>query len=279
MATNKTTPFKTSVNLLPVLGGLLTAGVATANDRHFTYTYESAVLPEGGREFEVWTTGRFGREQFYSRYDQRLEFEVGLTSRLQTSMYLNYKGLVFDSTDPMTMMTKRASSFEYGGISSEWKYKLTDPVADALGSALYGEVSAAPDEIEFEAKLIFDKQVGNVLLAANLVGELEIELRPEAAEKEWIGELDLAASYRFTPNLSVGLELRNHNEIAEGTWEHSALFLGPVLAYASKGWWVALTVMPQLPSLYRSAEHGGGHGRDLHDHEKFNARLLFSFHL
>jgi hypothetical protein len=164
-------------------------------------------------------------------------------------------------------------------VSSEWKYKISDPVADRMGFALYGEVTAAPKETEFEGKLIFDKQVGNWLLAANLVGELELEMEEKESEFEGIAEVDLGANYRLTPSVSLGLELRNHNVIAEGEWEHSALFLGPVVAYATQGFWVAFTVMPQLPTLYRNGEHGGGHARELADHEKINARLLFSFHL
>src|SRR5262245_37079716 len=100
-------------------------GLASANDRRFTYTYESAVLPAEARELEVWTTARLGRNDYYSRFDQRLEFEVGLTNRLQTSLYLNYSGVTADS------MGVRSSSFEFQGVSSEWKYKISDPVADA----------------------------------------------------------------------------------------------------------------------------------------------------
>ena len=35
------------------LVSLVAAAPARANDRHMTYTYESAVLPQGGRELEV----------------------------------------------------------------------------------------------------------------------------------------------------------------------------------------------------------------------------------
>jgi hypothetical protein len=62
---------------------------ASANERHFTYTYETAVLPPGAREVEVWSTGRLMREQRSTRFDERVEFEVGLTERLQTALYLN----------------------------------------------------------------------------------------------------------------------------------------------------------------------------------------------
>src|SRR3954462_8025614 len=92
---------------------------ASANERHFTYTYESAVLPQGARELEVWTTPRLGRDQYFARFDHRLEFEVGLTGRLQTSLYLNFSGQTAETAPGV-----RTSGMSYEGVSSEWKYKL-----------------------------------------------------------------------------------------------------------------------------------------------------------
>ncbi len=250
----------------------LLAPLASANQRHFTYTYESAVLPQGAREIEVWATPRFGRDTFYSRFDQRLEFEVGLTDRLQTSLYLNYTGLTAE-----TMPGIRASSFTFGGVSSEWKYKVSDPVADGIGMALYGELSVAPTEIELETKLIFDKRWGKVLVAGNLVGEFALESEPGKTEPEGVVEADLAGTYFLSPGVSLGLELRNHNMIIEEEFHGSVLFAGPVLAYAAASWWVALSVMPQLTALKKT---DGARGRlELTEHEKINARLLFSFAL
>jgi hypothetical protein len=160
-------------------------------------------------------------------------------------------------------------------VSSEWKLKLSDPVADAVGLALYGELLGSTDQAEAEAKLIIDKQVGDLLLAGNLVLANEWEMEQEETETEQEIELDLAATYFLRPGLSAGLELRNHNEVIEGEWENSALFLGPVMAYATDSWWAAITILPQLPALKNEGEGA----RDLVDHEKLEARILFSFHL
>lgn len=65
-------------------------GVAAGSERRFAYTYESAVLGPEQIELEPWTTARIGRGDFYRRFDERLEFEIGLTERLQTSLYLNF---------------------------------------------------------------------------------------------------------------------------------------------------------------------------------------------
>jgi hypothetical protein len=243
-----------------------------ANDRHFTFTYESAVLPPGGRELEVWTTPRVGREEFFVRFDQRIEFEVGLTERLMTAFYLNAS-----ATNAEIAPDDREHEWEFEGVSSEWKLKLSDPVADGVGVALYGEVTGGPTELEAEAKLILDKQVGGMLLAANVVGANEWDYSGPETETEQELELDLGAAWRVRPAFSVGLEIRNHNEVVDGEWEHSALFAGPVFAYATEDWWVAATVLPQLPALKKEGENGDR--RILDEHEKLIARLLFSFHL
>jgi hypothetical protein len=245
--------------------------VARANDRHFTYTYESAVLPPGAKELELWVTPRLGRDTFYSRFDNRLEFEVGLTNRLQTSIYLNLNSIT--AADPTGA---RQTETEFAGVSSEWKYKVSDPVADALGFALYGEVTAATSELELETKLIFDKRVGPWLFGGNFVAEHEMEFQPGETEHELAVELDLGVSYFVGENWTFGLEVRNTNAFpGYEEWEHSALFAGPVLAYYTQSWWLALTVLPQLPALKKE----GPGMRVLDEHEKFNARLLLSFHL
>jgi hypothetical protein len=254
--------------LLPVavLASALVPRPAAANERHLTYTYETATLPEGAKELEVWTTARVGRHQDYVGLDHRVEFEVGLTDRLQTSFYLNFSSERAGTT---------ASGLQSDGVSSEWKYKVSDPVADPVGFAGYLELSAGTTFYEVEGKAIIDKVIGRTLLAANVVVAYE---KAVSYEPELELELDLAAAFFVTPHLTVGLEARNHNELEEAEeWEHSSIYLGPVLAYASKGWWVAASVLPQLPAIKTADGEVGS--RDLHGGEKWNARLLFSFHL
>src|SRR5258708_6352920 len=60
-----------------------------ANRRHFTYTYESAVLPKASHELEIWNTIRLNRKVFFRGLDTRAEFEFGLGGNFQTSLYLN----------------------------------------------------------------------------------------------------------------------------------------------------------------------------------------------
>lgn len=253
--------------LFAALATLTIAPAASANERHFTYTYESAVLPEGGRELELWTTWRAGRERYYSRFDHRLELEIGISDRLMTALYLNFTGLTEEDDQGV-----RHSEFEYEGVSSEWKYKVSDPVADAVGFGLYGEVTAAPSEYELEAKLLFDKQLGNVLLAFNLVGELELEVEKDETEKEFVFAPVAGASYRVTRNFYTGVEVQSKTEIKEGEVEHSLLSAGPVMTFAQETWWASMTFLPQLADLKKG-------GIDAEDHERVQFRLLFATHL
>lgn len=255
---------------------------AAASERHFTYTYESNVLNPGDVEIEPWTTWRAGRKDYYSRFDQRLEFEFGVVPNLQMAWYWNMTALAADQTDATTGQTTRATGFEFGGVSNEWKYKLSDSLADPLGSALYFEWTAAPAEAELEAKVILDKRMGNALVAFNAVAEHEWEFESKGeTEREVVLEADLAFGYFLTPSLVLGVELRSHTELENGD-EHlaTAFFAGPSLAYAQKAWWMALTVQPQLFAIQGDDESKASHDTfDLAHHERLNARILFGMDL
>ncbi len=265
--------------LLTIAIILLTALNIKAQDRVFSRTYQSTVLPAGSLDLEYWATSRAGREQFYHRLDQRLEMEIGLGRNWQTAFYLNLSSTTQLNEDGTAFTTSFSP-----GVSNEWKWKMTDPVANALGSALYGEFTVKPREIEFEAKLILDKRMKNTLLAYNLVGELELEYelelepgheKPELErEKEYVVEQDFGLMQFLKPNLGVGFEVRNHNEIAHGEWEHSALFAGPSIHWSGKNWFINFNILPQLTNL-KKAEGAGNLVLD--EHEKVETRVLVAF--
>jgi hypothetical protein len=262
-----TTPGRGAAALLFSASFLWTAPDAAASERRFTYTYESNVLHVGGREIEPWNTFRIGRSEHYSRLDTRLEAEMGVTDRLQTSIYLNLKSVSADT------VAGRESSTEIEGISSEWKWKLSDPVADRFGCALYGEVSGGPAAFELEGRLIADKRVGRWLGAVNVSYEHEWEFEEVGeTERESTFEVTAGSAWFVKPSLSLGVEVRSHTAFLPGDEPtRSALFAGPVLSYARGGWWITASVMPQLLALA-----GKSDGRlDLVEHERVEARILF----
>ncbi|MFZ5889481.1 MAG: hypothetical protein ACOY0T_00280 [Myxococcota bacterium] len=244
---------------------------APANTRHFSYVYETAVLAPGERELELWTTWRTGRRRYYSGFDQRLELEFGVVDRLMLAAYLN-----FGAETQELALGRTETRSDFRGVSLEAKYQLSDPSLDALGFAVYGELSAGPNEYELESKLLFDKRMGDFLVAANLVGEVEWEREGTETEREFAFVPMLAAMYQPTPALGLGLEVRNDNFIEHGKLEYSRLHAGPSVAYAGSGWWSTLTFLPQLVALK------GARANEsvlLDQHERYELRLLVAAHL
>ncbi len=265
--------------LSTLIGGAIVTCPATANasDRIFSYTYQTAVLNPGDTELEPWTTIRAGRERHYLRFDNRLELEAGVVQNLQTALYLNSRAVNADVVDELGEV-QRTESYTFRGVSSEWKYKLSDPVANALGSALYLEGGLGPHEAELELKVLLDKHFGDWIVAVNLVGEFEREWEVRGdAENEIELELDLGIGYRVTEGFAAGLELRQVNELEGGSeLESATLFAGPSLSYSGGEWWSVLTFMPQLGAFVGQSD---GHFRDLEHQEQVQVRLLMGFHL
>jgi hypothetical protein len=261
---------------LIILVTIINCTALFGQDRIFTYTYQSGVLNKGQKELEVWTTMHNGRADYYRAFDHRLEFEVGLGGKIQTAFYLNYgysKG-VTESNGVQQLNTNTEYSF-----SNEWKFKLTDPVADFLGSALYFEYTLSPSATELEGKIILDKQKGKILQALNVTGEYEFfkDFISEGnkintgSDQELKIEFNYALSYKIKEGLSIGLELFNENQFSGSMeLEYSLLSLGPVLSYNINSFWINLTVMPQITNLK-------GKGLELTENEKLQTRLVFSY--
>ena len=263
---------------------LIPSFILNAQDRMFVRTYQSLTLAKGTKDVEVWNTYRAGRQYFYNRLDQRMEFEVGLTDKLQTSVYLNVEhsaeGAHLDTlggiADTSINGIYKSTLFS---VSSEWKLKLSDPVANAIGSAVYAELTFAPSEVEVEGKLILDKKTNKNIFALNLVGEYEVGFDVKKGktetEKELKAEIDLAYMRMMKPHLGLGLELRNHNIFVESKMEHSAMFGGPTLFYSSNSFFIILNVLPQWSNLRVNDENPKN--LDLSEYEKVESRLLIGF--
>lgn len=255
---------------------LLIATLSTqAQDRLFTYTYQSTVLNQGQKEIEVWNTIRTGRKDFYLRYDHRTEFEIGLGHNLQTAFYLN---ATTKSQTAIDNGSKQLETENEISFSNEWKLKLLDPVANPVGLALYGEYGIGSKEFELEGKLLIDKKINNLTFATNAVYELELEPEYEGPELEWEKEhkvdVHLAAAYSFTPKFHLTMENVCKNVFEEGELEHSALYSGLGTSYIGDRYWINCTVLPQIAAFKGNEQ---GERLNLHEFEKVQFRVLFSY--
>jgi len=257
--------------MLSRTAGVLAVGLfavfARADERYFTYSYEPKTLPKGAVELEQWATMRNSRDKgLYTRWDLRTEYEIGLTDRLTTAIYLNASN-TYKRPDAKTPEENRTY---FRGWSSEWKYKLLDPSADPLGVLLYGEITVDRREWEVEGKIILGKNVGNFVFAVNGIWEQEWKAAFDAngntttkTEQKVEGTGGLA--YRVG-NYAVGLEGRSHSVREGGESSKSALFMGPVIHANSARWWATLTLLRQLTDEFS-------------EHEKTETRLIIGIHL
>lgn len=263
------------------LGGLLLVAIlaggsaARADERFFTYVYESEVLPKGHWEFEQWLTYREGfpgGDRNFARHiwDFREELEYGMTERLSAALYLNFRN---DQLVARTEGFPDANEFSFHGVSAEFKYQWFNPNTKPVGVALYFEPTYNGNEQELEYKVIVSKTLGDKwALAGNISFEQEWEQESGIGEHESVLEFTAGAAYRFTPHWSAGLEARRHS-VYEGLGLGERLgtgwFLGPNIHYGSATRWATLTVLPQFSG---SPSDGG---IDRGEHQSFETRLIF----
>ncbi len=273
----KTQCFRSGVRgygcLLGLCGGLTVAGTAEANERHFTYTYETATLPAGSFELEPWATLRLGRAQYYTGTDYRLEFEGGLTDRLQTALYLNGSAEASAANGVLT------TSSAFTGFSSEWKYRILDRDVAPVGLALYGEFTVAADSFDAEGKVLLDRWFGNLLVAANFVADEAWLFTGGATQHATEFEVELAAGYRVHPRWTVGFEIRDDNRwTTDGAAQltDAVLYAGPTVAFSAQSFWIAASILPQIHAFAGSVT---ADGRNLTSEEAVQARILMGAHL
>ncbi|HNQ13329.1 MAG TPA: hypothetical protein PKM16_09005, partial [Bacteroidia bacterium] len=102
--------YKYLKNFLFLVTLLLVTNTLSAQDRVFARTYQSNVLNKGNIDIEIWNTFSFGRANYYTKQKQRLEFEVGITDRLQTAFYLNNSTSTTEYKDSLSGGVKTSSA-------------------------------------------------------------------------------------------------------------------------------------------------------------------------
>ncbi len=267
--------FKTFIILVSLF--LLTFSLK-ADERPFPYTYTTNVLKKNARDFEVHTNFRVRRKNFYSSMENRLEYEVGVTDKLQASFYVNFK----NTTTENSLLNTYDTEFEFGGVSTEWIYQVSNKYTSFIGFAPYVELTLNTREVGFETKLLFDKKLGrDFTLALNFNAEYEWGFNPlpEKTEKNLALEVFFGGSYQASKYFSFGFEGANINTLPDGNGlQSSSLFLGPNLSYHADNWYATITWLHQLPALKKS-ENLPTSNLILDNQERNNVKLLLSFSL
>ncbi|MEZ6191484.1 MAG: hypothetical protein R3C45_09370 [Phycisphaerales bacterium] len=239
----------TPVNTLPILlaGTLVLGGVvrpSEADNRKFTYSYETTTMPKGHAEYEQWVTWKTHKESDpdFDRFDFRHEIEWGVTDQFQLAVYVSdwrYEDGASVSDD----------GTDWRNVAVEGIYSLSDPTADAFGSAVYGEVKWGDELFVLEAKILLQKNVGSWVFAYN--GTVEAEWESEDYNEEvGVFENTVGVSYQFSPKFSAGVEALHEIEYENWSdWGDDVVYAGPVISTSSDGWWLTVTQMFQLTDL------------------------------
>ncbi|MEZ5302390.1 MAG: hypothetical protein R3F11_17415 [Verrucomicrobiales bacterium] len=240
-------PTKSLLILTAALGVAMTAGVAQADDRRFAYNYEVTTMPQGAWEFENWMTwSHYGSKE---RFDFRHEIEYGLTNDLQIALYLadwRYEDLDGGGSDA-----------DYRNTAIEVIYNLTDPVNDAIGSALYGEVKLGDEKFALEGKLLLQKDFGPLSVVYNFTLESEWEGEDLSSLDEKKGEIKNSAgvSYQLSPQFFVGAEILHEFEIED--WSErgdDSLFIGPNASFRKGSFFLTAAALFEVLDTEGAAE-------------------------
>jgi hypothetical protein len=219
------------------------AGTASANPRVFPFTYTVDTLPKGELELEAYTdyipvrvqTATTGNKPWYGSTDFQTELEYGLSPKLELGLYVTFA----PSPGPQYLLVPTA--VEGDGLKERLKYRSADAGQWPIDLAVYGELVEDQREIEIEAKLILERRLGPVRIAANLTGEREYYF---TSQKDWVLNPSAGASLEATPAIQPGIEAFLRSEYTSPKITPRPFDLGPhlyvgptLLSQFGRLWW------------------------------------------
>jgi hypothetical protein len=178
---------------------------AAANPMPLPYTYVYSTLPKGEAEVEQYAdltpvkgvSAATGNPALYLATQFQTEFEYGITDHLELGLYLAFQPVP-------TGMGETATLTEGTGAKQRLRYRFAEEGELPIDVALYGEVVEFDTELEFEAKILLQKRFGDLILAANLWGEVEQEYAANGVD--WVANPTLGATYQLSPVVHLGVE-------------------------------------------------------------------------
>jgi hypothetical protein len=240
-----------------------------ADRRYFGRSYLAYTLPAGALEFELWNTGRIGRDMgYFYQFQPRFEFEYGVTDQLSASLYFNFNQITSEGN------SYDSKAFGYASSSLELRYRLLTPNEFLVDPALYFEFAYGGNELEYESKIILSKRIGNLITVVNFSSEIEREV--VESQNESVFEITGGAMYDVNPNLALGFEFRNHRGY-EGIYEEEesqATFIGPTVNLQTESFFITFNFLAQIAGTPSSKLN-----LDLIHHEQYEFRTILGIEL
>lgn len=223
---------------LPIILWLFPAFSLFAGVRHFTFLYEATTSAPGSFELENWIT--WTRTTNPGRSDQvafRHELETGVTEHFQASIYF---------ADWSYARSGGHSGSTYDDAALELIYNFTNPVIDPIGLSVYQEIRGGDRILEWESKVIIQKNLGPFIFAYNATLEALWE-GDNLDQREGEFSNAIGASYEISPRFSVGLELVHEFLFPEWRDQEKLrnFFIGPNVCYRRSSWFVTVTALAQ----------------------------------
>ncbi|HEY5952553.1 MAG TPA: hypothetical protein VIV40_43940 [Kofleriaceae bacterium] len=245
--------------------------VAHGNPRALPMTYTTDTQPAGGAELELFAdlvplraiSPTTTEETSYLASAFQLELEIGLADRLELGLYATFVPSLGDQL---------AGTAQFAGAGNGLKQRLRytlNPEPDSVpilgNAAAYVEIAENEREIELEAKLLIERRLDRVRIAANLSAEYELYF---SGQREWVLNPSAGATYEVTPRYHVGLDGFLRAEYPQHPAPDARTFgLGPhvyvgpaVLLAFDKGWW-SLGAYGRLTSPGHDLDPGEPYGR------------------
>jgi hypothetical protein len=191
-----------------LLAGMASASRASANPMPLPFTYVYQTLPKGDAEVEQYvdlvpvkaTSQVDGSPQLYLASQMQTEFEYGITDHLELGLYVAFQPPAPQSLENTATLT------EGTGAKERLRYRFAEEGQWPIDLALYGEVVEFETELELEGKILLQKRFGDLILAANLWGEIEKELGAPDNVVDWVANPTIGATYQLTPAVHLGVE-------------------------------------------------------------------------
>jgi len=212
--------------------------VARANPAPLPFTYIYETLPAGDAEVELYTDltplRLYNAEANPAKYlvpQFQTEIEYGLTDHLELGLYLVLVPTDFSSFDPPP------STMEGTGVKQRLRYRFAEAGQWPIDLAIYGEVVENAHEIELEGKIILQRRLGPLRIAANAWGEREFYFN---GTREWVLNPTAGMVFERWFHVQPGVEYWMHGELNDqGSWNlRPQHYLGPtVILQFGKIWW------------------------------------------
>jgi hypothetical protein len=204
--------------LLVVPAALAVSTVSHANPRPLPFTYTTDTLPPGGVEIEQYVdmeplrarNASSGALQEYLASAFLTEVEIGIAPRLELGLYIT---IVPDNASQVS----DAALFpqEGSGLKQRLRYVFADPDEWPVDVGVYGELSENEREVELEAKVLLQKRIGKLRIAANISGEYEFYFRNDGTDpnadftnrqREFVLNPSAGITYELDPKFHLGID-------------------------------------------------------------------------